>query len=56
MSKQAIVYAIEVNHPLRGWVRMQQRYREKATAKSWLRFVKKAWHGLPVRITEEVTK
>jgi hypothetical protein len=46
------MYAIEIEHPVRGWVRMQNRFRTKKCARGWVGFVRKAWHGLPGRIVE----
>ncbi len=46
------VYAIEVDHPIRGWVRMQGKDRSKEAAKSWRPFVRAAWHGLPTRVVK----
>lgn len=46
------MYAIEVNHSFKGWIKMQVRYREKTAARSWLSFVRSTWHGLPVRVVK----
>ncbi len=45
-------YAIEVEHPIKGWVRLQSRYATKKSARGWYTFVKAAWHGLPLRTVE----
>lgn len=42
-------YVIEVDHPLKGWTRLATRYRTKKCATGWFKFVRAAWHGLPVR-------
>jgi hypothetical protein len=42
-------YAVEVEHPLKGWVRLQTRYSTKTAARSWYKFIRAAWHGLPLR-------
>lgn len=47
-----ILYAIEVQHPIKGWVRMRTRYSSKDCAKGWRSFVKKAWGGLPTRVVK----
>jgi len=44
------VFAIEVDHPLQGWTRLQGRYSTRQNAKGWLSFVRAAWHRLPLRI------
>ena len=46
------MYAIEVDHPLKGWTRLQARYANKKLARGWMSFVKKAWRGLPLRIVK----
>lgn len=46
------MYAIEVLHPAKGWTRLAARYRTKAVARTWYRFIKRAWHGLPLRTVE----
>ena len=46
------MYAIEVDHPTKGWTRLQSRYATKKCARIWLSFVRAAWHGLPVRIVK----
>lgn len=43
------VFAVEVDHPIRGWIRLDSRYRSRAAAREWYRFIKAAWHGLPLR-------
>lgn len=50
MSERKTVYFTMVCHPVSGWTRVGNAYKEKATASSWVRFVKKAWRGLPVRV------
>ena len=35
-----------------GWVATKARYTSKENAKSWSSFVKKAWHGLPIKLIE----
>jgi hypothetical protein len=53
-SEKVDPWRIQVQHPLDGkWVTMQPRYRERATARSWLGFVKAAWHGSPTRTIRE---
>lgn len=44
-----MAFAIEVETH-RGWVRMQSRYKTKECARSWLSFVKKAWHSRRARV------
>ena len=46
------MYAIEVKHPLKDWTRLQARYRDKKTARGWFKFIRAAWHGLPLRIVK----
>lgn len=46
------MYAIEVLHPLKGWTRLGGRYKTKAVARTWHRFIKGAWHQLPLRTVE----
>lgn len=46
------MYAIEVDHPTKGWTRLQARYANKKMARGWLSFVRAAWHGLPLRIVK----
>lgn len=48
-TETAVRFAIEVQHPLRGWIRLGGRYSSKAVARTWYPFIKGAWHGLPVR-------
>lgn len=38
------VYVIHVDHPVMGWIPVGHSYRDKAVAKSWLSFVRKAWY------------
>jgi hypothetical protein len=35
-----------------GWIATKAKYSEKMVGKSWTSFVKKAWHGLPVKLIE----
>lgn len=50
MSERKTVYFTMVCHPANGWIRVGSAYEKKATAASWVRFVKAAWHGQPVRV------
>ena len=47
-----MTYAIEVDHPLRGWTRLEGRYRTKVIARGWYKFIRGVWHGLPLRTVE----
>lgn len=49
MSDNAPLYAIEVQHPLRGPILVGPWYVDKAVCKSWVPFTKAAYHGLPTR-------
>jgi hypothetical protein len=46
------MFAIEVNHPFKGWLRLKGRYSTKECAKGWLPFVRSAWNGCHLRIVE----
>jgi hypothetical protein len=35
-----------------GWVATKAQYSNKQAAQSWTSFVKKAWHGLPIKLIE----
>lgn len=35
-----------------GWAVTRASYKTKEAAKEWTNFVKKAWHGLPVKVIE----
>lgn len=49
-----IVWRIQVRHPLTWeWITVKGRYVERSTARSWLKFVKAAWHGSKVRTVKE---
>jgi len=50
--EKQIVYFIMIKHPCNGWIRVGKVYSEKETAKGWVSFVKKAWHGLPAKILQ----
>lgn len=38
------LFAIQIDHPQRGWIRVGPIYTIRATAISWLPFVRAAWH------------
>jgi hypothetical protein len=44
------MYAIEVRLTDTEWRRMQARYKTKEAARSWLGFVKSAWHVRHARV------
>lgn len=48
MSK-APLYVIQVQHPLRGPTLVGPWYLDKEACKSWVPFVKAAYHNLPTR-------
>lgn len=52
-NTETTVFAVEVKHPLKGWIRLQSRYRTKALAREWYSFIKAVWHGLPLRTVTE---
>jgi hypothetical protein len=37
------LYALEIEHPLRGWIRVGHLYRDVTTARSWLPLVRGHW-------------
>jgi hypothetical protein len=46
MPKPEGAWRIQVIHIGTGeWITMQPRYKDRATATSWLKFVKAAWHA-----------
>lgn len=45
-------YAIEVQITETEWRRMAARYATKAVARSWIGFVKSAWHARHARVVE----
>ena len=40
------IYFTMIEHPYRGWIRVGPSYGKRATAKGWLPFVRRSWHGL----------
>ena len=46
------LYQIHVNTHDEVWRPVGQTYASKRTAKSWLRFVKAAWHGRPTLVRQ----
>lgn len=44
------MYAIEIDHPLKGWTRLAGRWSTYKNARSWLPFVRAAWHGMEGRV------
>jgi hypothetical protein len=46
-----MIYRHIVHSPT-GWIATKARYSNKEIAQSWTSFVKKAWHGLPVKLIE----
>lgn len=49
-------YAIEIEHPVKGWTRLRARYLSRKGAQSWVSFVKAAWGGLPHRIVPVIKR
>lgn len=46
------LYFTMVRHPSSGWIRVGKPFSKKETARGWLSFVKGAWRGLPVKISQ----
>jgi hypothetical protein len=46
------VYFTMVCHPGKGWIRVGNAYRTRAIAAGWLPFVRGAWKGCRVRVSE----
>jgi hypothetical protein len=46
-------YQFEVDHPIKGWLRVGLRYTNKDAAKGWRSLVKAAWRGLPTRLAKD---
>lgn len=44
------LYAIQIDHPLKGPRLVGPWYRDKETAKGWVPFVKAGWHGVRTRV------
>lgn len=44
------VFHIEVDTPVRGWVRVGGPYRTRETANSWRKFVKAFWYATRSRV------
>jgi len=49
-GKRAKLYALIVDHPFRGEVRVGPLYPNKQAAQGWRSFVRAAWNGLPVSV------
>jgi hypothetical protein len=46
------VFAVEFKHPVKGWIRLVSRYSSRNMARGWLKFIKAALGGSPLRIVE----
>jgi hypothetical protein len=51
MTKRTFFFTM-VNHPAKGWIRAGRAYPTKKIASSWLSFVRGAWRGLPVKVSQ----
>lgn len=44
------LHVIEIDHPLRGPTLVGRWWASKSACRSWVRFVKAAYHGVPTRV------
>ena len=58
-SQDAVVgqfYFTMILHPLNGWIRVGRPYATRATAQSWIPFVRKAWRGCKAKVETFIPK
>jgi hypothetical protein len=51
MEKQTVYFTM-VKHPLKNWIRIGNAYKSRKTASGWIPFVRGAWRGLRVKISQ----
>lgn len=51
-TEKRTVFFIMVRHPLKGRVRVGNTYPSKRAARGWVPFVRAAWRGLPVMVSQ----
>ena len=51
MEKRTIFFTM-VMHPEKGWIRVGNSYPSRAAAAEWLPFVRGAWRGLRVKVSQ----
>lgn len=51
-TEKRTVFFTMVRHPIKGWIRAGNAYGTKKEAASWLPFVRGAWRGCYVRVSQ----
>ncbi|HYE79203.1 MAG TPA: hypothetical protein VEI97_14565 [bacterium] len=46
------VFFTMVRHPVNGWIRVGNAYASRKAASGWLSFVRGAWRGCQVRVSQ----
>ena len=49
-------YFTMILHPFNGWIRVGRPYATRATAQSWIPFVRKAWRGCRAKVSTFIPK